>query len=225
MRSGWQSRREGPATQRNEALFESFLQRRDLWPPGGTQPILISDFTTPSVPFRIQRAPCCVVLHLLSLRWSLRSSAHPRSPRHKKTTDFNFRGRHITIPLHIPQTPFSLVRSALFVSDSKGVLLCCVASSLPPVVCALEGTERWTEPLCTNASRDPFEPFTTNSLLPSASFVVPMGFFKPETYQTPSHFDPTTQHLDRLVALLVPPWRSCRRPSQKTSKTQAICTP
>ena len=84
MRSGWQSRREGPATQRNEALFESFLQRRDLWPPGGTQPILISDFTTPSVPFRIQRAPCCVVLHLLSLRWSLRSSAHPRSPRHKK---------------------------------------------------------------------------------------------------------------------------------------------
>ena len=84
MRSGWQSRREGPATQRNEALFESFLQRRDLWPPGGTQPILISDFTTPSVPFRIQRAPCCVVLHLLSLLWSLRSSAHPRLPCHER---------------------------------------------------------------------------------------------------------------------------------------------
>ena len=132
MRSGWQSRREGPATQRNEALFESFLQRRDLWPPGGTQPILISDFTTPSVPFRIQRAPCCVVLHLLSLRWSLRSSAHPRSPRHKKTTDFNFRGRHITVPLHIPRTPFSLALTALFVSDSKGVLLCCVHLSFPP---------------------------------------------------------------------------------------------
>ena len=181
MRSGWQSRREGPATQRNEALFESFLQRRDLWPPGGTQPILISDFTTPSVPFRIQRAPCCVVLHLLSLRWSLRSSAHPRSPRHKKTTDFNFRGRHITVPLHIPQTPFSLVRSALFVSDSKGVLLCCVASSLPPVVFDREGTERWTEALGTNASRDPLEPFTISFLLPSASFVIPMGVFKPET--------------------------------------------
>ena len=88
MRSGWQSRREGPATQRNEALFESFLQRRDLWPPGATQPILISDFTTPSVPFRIQRAPCCVVLHLLSLRWSLRSSARPRSTPSVKTTDF-----------------------------------------------------------------------------------------------------------------------------------------
>ena len=162
MRSGWQSRREGPATQRNEALFESFLQRRDLWPPGGTQPILISDFTTPSVPFRIQRAPCCVVLHLLSLRWSLRSSAHPRSPRHKKTTDFNFRGRHITVPLHIPRTPFSLALTALFVSDSKGVLLCCVASLFPPFLFGREGTQRWTGSSRPNARRSLFEPLTTS---------------------------------------------------------------
>ena len=131
MRSGWQSRREGPATQRNEALFESFLQRRDLWPPGGTQPILISDFTTPSVPFRIQRAPCCVVLHLLSLRWSLRSSAHPRSPRHKKTTDFNFRGRAYYRPSAYP--PNSVLSgpkcSVCFGLKGHLVVLRCIFSS------------------------------------------------------------------------------------------------
>ena len=120
MRSGWQSRREGPATQRNEALFESFLQRRDLWPPGGTQPILISDFTTPSVSFRI------------------------------------------TVPLHIPRTPFSLALTALFVSDSKGVLLCCVASLFPPFLFGREGTQRWTGSSRPNARRSLFEPLTTS---------------------------------------------------------------
>ena len=89
--------------------------------------------------------------------------------------------RVLTVPLHIPRTPFSLALTALFVSDSKGVLLYCVAFSLPPVVLDREGTGRWTEALCTNATRDPLEPFTISFLLPSASFVIPMGVFKPET--------------------------------------------
>ena len=42
--------------------------------------------------------------------------------------------RVLTVPLHIPRTPFSLALTALFVSDSKGVLLCCVVLhlSFPP---------------------------------------------------------------------------------------------
>ena len=69
---------------------------------------------------------------------------------------------HITVPLHIPRTPFSLALTALFVSDSKGVLLCCVASLFPPFLFGREGTQRWTGSSRPNARRNLFEPLTTS---------------------------------------------------------------
>ena len=44
-----------------------------------------------------------VVLHLLSLCWSVPSLAFPRRRPSQRTTDFCFRGRHITVLLHFPQ--------------------------------------------------------------------------------------------------------------------------
>ena len=68
----------------------------------------------------------------------------------------------ISVPLHIPRTPFSLALTALFVSDSKGVLLCCVASLFPPFLFGREGTQRWTGSSRPNARRNLFEPPTTS---------------------------------------------------------------
>ena len=70
--------------------------------------------------------------------------------------------RVLTVPLHIPRTPFSLALTALFVSDSKGVLLCCVASLFPPFLFGREGTQRWTGSSRPNARRNLFEPLTTS---------------------------------------------------------------
>ena len=57
---------------------------------------------------------CCVASSLPPLVFALLRL--PRWPPPVRTTDFFFRGRYITVPLHSPQTPFSLARTVLFVS-------------------------------------------------------------------------------------------------------------
>ena len=86
----------------------------------------------------------------------------PARPVIKKQPILISVGGHITVPLHIPRTPFSLALTALFVSDSKGVLLCCVASLFPPFLFGREGTQRWTGSSRPNARRNLFEPLTTS---------------------------------------------------------------
>ena len=87
-------------------------------------------------------------------RWQIRKRT-PHAPGRTQRTA-------VTVPLHIPRTPFSLALIALFVSDSKGVLLCCVASLFPPFLFGREGTQRWTGSSRPNARRNLFEPLTTS---------------------------------------------------------------
>ena len=140
---------------------------------------------------------CCVVSSFLPFSFPLlRFLPLTHSTR---TTDFTFRGQYTTVPLHSPANSF-LFRPHCFVCfeslPGKRRRLFCTDNDR-----RVSGIQ-----LLSHDSASKRHQLCASSLLPSASFVLLVGALGPR------------------VALLGPPSRPCRSPSQEPTKTQAICS-